>query len=83
MMNKPKEMNELLLILIFSAVILTMPIWMSPLGAAYPDLLQKFAIFGVFAIGYNILFGLTGSLSFGHATFLGIGSDTAVWSVKR
>ncbi len=82
MMNKPKEMNELLLIAIFSAVILTMPIWMSPLGAGYPDLLQKFAIFGVFAIGYNILFGLTGYLSFGHATFLGIGSYTAVWSFK-
>ncbi|MCW8884035.1 MAG: branched-chain amino acid ABC transporter permease [Motiliproteus sp.] len=82
MMNKPKEMNELLLILIFSAVVLTMPIWLSPLGAAYPDLLQKFAIFGVFAIGYNILFGLTGYLSFGHAAFLGVGSYTAVWSFK-
>ncbi|MCW9051921.1 MAG: branched-chain amino acid ABC transporter permease [Motiliproteus sp.] len=81
-MNKPKEMNELLLILIFSAVVLTMPIWLSPLGAAYPDLLQKFAIFGVFAIGYNILFGLTGYLSFGHAAFLGVGSYTAVWSFK-
>jgi ABC-type branched-subunit amino acid transport system permease subunit len=59
-----------------------MPIWLSPLGAAYPDLLQKFAIFGVFAIGYNILFGLTGYLSFGHAAFLGVGSYTAVWSFK-
>ncbi len=30
---------------------------------AIPDLLQKFAIFGIFAIGFNILFGLTGYLS--------------------
>ncbi len=67
---------------IFSVVVLTMPIWMKPFGAAYPDILQKFVIFGVFAIGYNILFGLTGYLSFGHAAFLGVGSYTAVWSFK-
>jgi ABC-type branched-subunit amino acid transport system permease subunit len=42
---------------------------LQPFGAAYPDLLQKFAIFGIFAIGFNILFGLTGYLSFGHAAF--------------
>lgn len=66
----------------FSALVLSMPIWLAPLGANYPDLLQKFAIFGLFAIGYNILFGLTGYLSFGHAVFLGIGSYTAVWSFK-
>ena len=67
---------------IFAVVILTMPLWTAPLGAGYPDLLQKFAIFGIFAIGYNILFGLTGYLSFGHAAFLGVGSYTAVWSFK-
>jgi len=71
-----------LIMLIFSAVVLSAPYWLSPLGANYPDLLQKFAIFGIFAVGYNILFGLTGYLSFGHATFLGIGSYTAVWSFK-
>ena len=81
-MNKIKLMPEWQLMAIFAATILTMPIWMAPLGAAYPDLLQKFVIFGVFAIGYNILFGLTGYLSFGHAAFLGVGSYTAVWSFK-
>ena len=59
-----------------------MPIWLMPIGASYPDLMQKFAIFGIFAIGFNILFGLTGYLSFGHAAFLGVGSYTAVWSFK-
>ena len=33
-------------------------------------------------IGFNILFGLTGYLSFGHAAFLGIGSYSAVWMFK-
>ncbi len=74
--------RDLLLILGFAIAILTMPIWIAPLGAGYPDLLQRFAIYGIFAIGFNILFGLTGYLSFGHAAFLGVGSYTAVWSFK-
>ncbi|MDF1778419.1 MAG: branched-chain amino acid ABC transporter permease [Rhizobiaceae bacterium] len=69
-------------LLLFSAVILSMPIWLAPLGANYPDLLQKFAIYAIFAMGFNILFGLTGYLSFGHAAFLGVGSYAAVWSFK-
>ena len=59
-----------------------MPFWLDPIGAAYPDLMQKFAIYGIFAIGFNILFGMTGYLSFGHAAFLGVGSYAAVWSFK-
>ena len=82
MMNQQSPQKDLMWMVVFSAVVLTMPIWMEPFGAAYPDLLQKFAIFGIFAIGFNILFGLTGYLSFGHAAFLGVGSYTAVWSFK-
>lgn len=74
--------NDLLLFLGFAIVVLAMPIWMAPFGAAYPDLLQRFMIFGIFAVGFNILFGLTGYLSFGHAAFFGVGSYAAVWSFK-
>ena len=74
--------KDLLLLAIFSAAVLAGPIILAPFGAGYPDLLQKFAIFGIFAIGFNILFGLTGYLSFGHAAFLGAGSYTAVWTFK-
>jgi ABC-type branched-subunit amino acid transport system permease subunit len=66
----------------FSAVVLLLPILATPFGAAYPDLLQRFMIFGIFAIGFNILFGLTGYLSFGHAAFFGVGSYAAMWSFK-
>ncbi len=79
---KQRLINDTTLLLSFAAAILLMPIWLSPFGAAYPDLLQKFAIYGIFAIGFNILFGLTGYLSFGHAAFLGVGSYAAVWSFK-
>lgn len=74
--------GDLRYLAVFSAIVLTMPIWLEPLGAAYPDLMQRFAIYGIFAIGFNILFGMTGYLSFGHAAFLGVGSYAAVWSFK-
>ena len=71
-----------LLMIGFVAAVALGPLIMAPIGGGYPDLLQKFAIFGIFAIGFNILFGLTGYLSFGHAAFLGVGSYTAVWTFK-
>lgn len=74
--------NDLVLFICFTVAVLAAPIILAPVGAGYPDLLQKFAIFGIFAIGFNILFGLTGYLSFGHAAFLGVGSYTAVWTFK-
>ncbi|MEL6477945.1 MAG: branched-chain amino acid ABC transporter permease [Pseudomonadota bacterium] len=77
-----KKQSDLILLICFSAAVLAGPVILAPLGAGYPDLLQKFAIFGIFAIGFNILFGLTGYLSFGHAAFLGVGSYTAVWTFK-
>ena len=55
---------------------------MAQFNAGYPVLMQRFVIFGIFAIGFNILFGLTGYLSFGHAAFLGVGSYSAVWMFK-
>ena len=74
--------RDWLLLIAFAAVTLAGPVVMEPFGAGYPDLLQKFCIYGIFAIGFNLLFGLTGYLSFGHAAFLGVGSYTAVWTFK-
>jgi ABC-type branched-subunit amino acid transport system permease subunit len=74
--------RDLVVFIAFAAVVLAMPIWLQPLGAAYPALMQKFVISAIFAIGFNILFGLTGYLSFGHAAFVGVGSYAAVWSFK-
>ena len=81
-MIKSTKTSDMILLVCFTVAVLAAPVIMTPLGAGYPDLLQKFAIFGIFAIGFNILFGLTGYLSFGHAAFLGAGSYTAVWTFK-
>ena len=79
------------LLIVVVALVLLAPFLLNPFptesslaqfNAGYPDLMQKFVIFGIFAIGFNILFGLTGYLSFGHAAFLGVGSYSAVWIYK-
>ena len=83
--------NDTLLLLFVAVVTFAAPILMNPFpegselatfNAGYPDLMQRFVIFGIFAIGFNILLGLTGYLSFGHAAFLGVGSYSAVWMFK-
>jgi len=51
------------------AFLLVFP-WLMPYAALAINIL----IFGLFAVGFNLLFGYTGLLSFGHAAFLGVGS---------
>jgi ABC-type branched-subunit amino acid transport system permease subunit len=83
--------KDLRLYLIVLALLIFAPFIMNPFpetsglaqfNGGYPDLLQKLVIFGIFAVGFNILFGLTGYLSFGHAAFLGVGSYAGVWMMK-
>ncbi len=54
------------------AVILFLLIF--PLVMPYEALAINILIFGLYAVGFNLLFGYTGMLSFGHAAFLGTGS---------
>ncbi|WGI22660.1 branched-chain amino acid ABC transporter permease [Amylibacter sp. IMCC11727] len=83
--------KDLRLFVIVMAMVALAPILLNPFpeasglakfNAGYPDLMQRFVIFGIFAIGFNILFGLTGYLSFGHAAFLGAGSYAGMWMLK-
>ena len=85
------DKKDTTLLIIVAALTLAAPFLLNPFptdsamaqfNAGYPDLMQRFVIFGIFAIGFNILFGLTGYLSFGHAAFLGVGSYSAVWMFK-
>lgn len=85
------DKKDTTLLFIVALLVLFAPILLNPFpegsalaqfNAGYPDLMQRFVIFGIFAIGFNILFGLTGYLSFGHAAFLGAGSYAGVWMLK-
>lgn len=48
-----------------------------PLLMPYQSLAINILIYGLFAVGFNLLFGYTGLLSFGHAAFFGVGAYTA------
>jgi branched-chain amino acid transport system permease protein len=45
-----------------------------PFLTPYHSLATEMLIFAIFAVGYDILFGYAGLLSFGHAIFFGIGA---------
>ena len=51
------------------AFLLVLP-WIAP----YEALAINILIFGLFAVGFNLIFGYTGMLSFGHAAFFGLGA---------
>jgi branched-chain amino acid transport system permease protein len=60
------------------AFLLVMP-WLLP----YEALAVNILIFGLYAVGFNLLFGYTGLLSFGHAAFFGVGSYLAGISIVQ
>ncbi|HYV89938.1 MAG TPA: branched-chain amino acid ABC transporter permease [Candidatus Polarisedimenticolia bacterium] len=48
----------------------------------YPVFLMKVLCFALFACAYNLLFGYTGLLGFGHAAFFGAASYVAAYTAK-
>jgi branched-chain amino acid transport system permease protein len=62
------------------AAVLVVPL-LAP--AYYVTLMLPFMAYGVVLLGFNLLFGYTGLVSFGHALFIGIGAYTgAVLTTK-
>jgi branched-chain amino acid transport system permease protein len=49
----------------------------------YPIALMKVMCFALYATAFNLLFGYTGLLSFGHAAFFGAGSYAASYALKH
>jgi branched-chain amino acid transport system permease protein len=62
--------QRMITLVLFVALVLTGPIWF-PLIGGYPGLDTKILIWALFALGFDILLGFTGYLSFGHAAFFG------------
>jgi branched-chain amino acid transport system permease protein len=56
-----------------------------PFGSSpyYVYFFTEVIVWGLFALSYNLLIGHTGMLSFGHATFFGIGAYTYALLVKK
>ncbi len=61
--------------------LITVPAWF-PLLGGYTALAANVLVFGLAAMGLNILLGFTGVLSFGHAAYFGLGAYGAGLMLK-
>src|SRR3546814_15586596 len=59
---------------LLTAMVLCMAPFRAPLIGAGPDLLGRVLIWGLFGLGFDLLFGYAGILTFGQAAFYGTGS---------
>jgi ABC-type branched-subunit amino acid transport system permease subunit len=66
--------------LVVAAVLLALPWLMASIGG-YRELATRIIIWAIFALGFDILVGFTGYLSFGHAAFWGIGAYVAGYTL--
>jgi branched-chain amino acid transport system permease protein len=53
-----------------------------PFIGLYPVLVMKILCLAIFACAFNLLFGFTGLLSFGHAAFFGSAAYIAGWTIR-
>jgi branched-chain amino acid transport system permease protein len=67
------EGRDLWTLIAIWALLLTVPFWLPQLGG-YTALASKVLVFGLAAMGLNLLLGFTGVLSFGHAAYFGLGA---------
>lgn len=58
---------------VLAVLLLSAPLWLPAIGL-YHYLGVEIAIWILYALGFNILFGYTGLHSFGHGAYLGIGA---------
>ncbi len=60
-------------IVVLAIFLLSLPMWIGPIGL-YQYIGIEIAIWIIFALGFNLLFGYTGLHSFGHGAYLGVGA---------
>src|SRR3569832_1227114 len=65
-----------------AAGLLIAPFILPHLGFA-PNTVNRILVWGLFGIGFDILFGYTGLLSFGQSAFYGTGGFVAAWLLTQ
>src|SRR5947209_8478486 len=78
-MKHPHSRRGLVAVAIALALLPHMPGLDTDFGRS---LLTQMAIAAVFALSFNLLFGNTGLLSFGHAVYFGLGAYAAVHCMR-
>jgi len=62
-------------------LLLFMPFWMGAIGG-YTELATRILVMALAAMSLNFLLGFTGTLSFGHAAYFGLGAYGAAMAIK-
>jgi len=65
-----------------AAGLIVAPFVLPHLGFA-PNTVNRILVWGLFGLGFDILFGFTGLLSFGQSAFYGTGGFVAAWLLTR
>src|SRR5438132_12949775 len=68
--------------IVTAAVLVAVP-FVLPLVDAAPNTVNRILVWGLFGIGFDILFGYTGLLSFGQSAFYGTGGFIAAYLLTR
>ena len=69
----------LIVLIAFLVILLLLPIFLSPFNLV---LLTEMLLMGLFALSFNLLFGYTGLLSFGHAAYFATGAYVSAYLIK-
>jgi branched-chain amino acid transport system permease protein len=77
-MGSDLKRYKLILLLVIFLFLVIVPNFLS---AFYKQLLIEILIFGLFSLGFDIIFGFTGLLNFGMAAFFGLGGYITLLSV--
>lgn len=77
-----QRQNRYLIELLTAAGLIVAPFILPYLGFA-PNTVNRILVWGLFGIGFDILFGYTGLLSFGQSAFYGTGGFVAAWLLTR
>jgi len=74
--------RPLLVEIVTAAILITVPFALPYLDAA-PNTVNRILVWGLFGIGFDILFGYTGLLSFGQSAFYGTGGFIAAYLLTQ
>jgi len=74
--------RPLLVELLTALGLIVAPFILQPLGAS-PDTVNRILVWGLFGLGFDLLFGFTGLLSFGQSAFFGTGGMVAAYLLTR
>jgi ABC-type branched-subunit amino acid transport system permease subunit len=73
LLQRDTPAREALIMAAVAVVLIGLP-WFLPWIGGYRELATRMVIWAIFALGFDLLVGFTGFLSFGHAAFWGLGA---------